>query len=124
MRRTSANLVVPEGSENEVHLDEDGPKGQQAAHEGNHSGPQVPLPLRDGGGYPLNSAGIVRQPVPVATYHLQAHALVMSHCRHHGTVGLIHRCRSGMGEDNLLTLQGLSRNPLQLRPITCKHMQP
>ena len=66
-------LVVPERCEDEVHLNEDGPEGQQAPHESNHSRPEVPLPFRDGGGDPLHPAGVVRQPVPVAPYHLCMH---------------------------------------------------
>ena len=37
------HLVVPEGREDEVHLDEDGAEGQQAAHEADHRWPQVEL---------------------------------------------------------------------------------
>lgn len=66
-----AHLVVPEGGEDEVHLDEDGAKGQQAAHERDDAGAQVPLALGDGRRYPLHPARIVRQPVPVAPYHLR-----------------------------------------------------
>ena len=66
-------LVIPKTCEDEVHLNEDGPEGQQAPHESNHSRPEVPLSLRDGGGDPLHPAGVVRQPVPIAPYHLWKH---------------------------------------------------
>jgi hypothetical protein len=63
-------LVVPEGGEDEVHLDEDGAKGQQAAHEGDHPRLQVPVLDGDGRGDALHTAGVVRQPIPVAPHHL------------------------------------------------------
>ncbi len=43
LRRTLLHLIVPEGSEDEVHLDEDAAEGQQAAHEADHPRLQVEL---------------------------------------------------------------------------------
>ena len=80
MAAEEAHLVVPEGGEDEIHLDEDRAEGQQAAHERNDAGAQVPLALRDGRRYPLHSARIVWQPVPVAPYHLRNGTSIFTPC--------------------------------------------
>ncbi len=54
------HLVVPEGGEDEVHLDEDGTEGQQAPHERNYRRPQVPLLVGDGRWDALDPAWVVR----------------------------------------------------------------
>ena len=46
-RRSAACLVVPEGSEHKIHLNEDGAKGQEAPHECNDPWPQIPVACRD-----------------------------------------------------------------------------
>mmetsp|Transcript_25720 Transcript_25720/g.41104 ORF Transcript_25720/g.41104 Transcript_25720/m.41104 type:complete len:244 (-) Transcript_25720:1218-1949(-) len=59
------HLVVPDGGEDEVCLDEDGAEGQQAAHDGDHDGTKVPLPLGNRAGNGLDPARVIRNPVPV-----------------------------------------------------------
>mmetsp|Transcript_12281 Transcript_12281/g.30008 ORF Transcript_12281/g.30008 Transcript_12281/m.30008 type:complete len:433 (-) Transcript_12281:995-2293(-) len=60
------DLVVPEGREDEVHLDEDGAKGQQPARRCDDRGPQVPLAVGHGRRDALHPAGPVGRRVPVA----------------------------------------------------------
>jgi hypothetical protein len=67
--KRGAHLVVPEGGEDEVHLDEDAPEGQQPAHDRNHGGREVPLLLGDGPRDGLHPARVIWNPAPVAAHH-------------------------------------------------------
>ena len=62
------HLVVPERREDEVHLDEDGPERQQAPHDGDDLGREVPLLQGDGAGDGLHAAGVVGRAAPVAAH--------------------------------------------------------
>ena len=58
------HLVVPDGGEDEVRLDEDGAEGEQPAHDGDDGGVQIPLLLRDGARDGLHAARVVGHAAP------------------------------------------------------------
>ena len=62
-------LVVPEGCEHKVHLNEDAAKGKKPTHQWDNRRCKVPLPLRNRSWNSLYSAGIVRSPTPVSPNH-------------------------------------------------------
>lgn len=59
------DLVLPEGGEHKVHLNEDGPKGEDPPEEDDHQGVRVPLFLRDLPGDGVHPAGEIWLPTPV-----------------------------------------------------------